>query len=145
MNGAAQRLSLVTVTASSLASPRLSSEWIIASATASSTSLPISVSKISRTDAPRSIENVQHNVSINQVRNEFRRKTITTNLPRTVGFQDLAPDHLISFQLVVEILAGSNEDAGVGLQFRGIHQRAALQVTCIPAQQDDFLSVHTRA
>src|SRR5713226_4509851 len=105
----------------------------MASATASSTSLPISVSKIRRTGAPLSIENTQHNTSIKPVRKEFRRKIIGMNLPWTVRFQDLAPDHLISFHLVVKILAGSNEDAGVGLQFRRIHQRAALQVTCIPA------------
>src|SRR2546426_637285 len=115
----------------------------MASATASSTSLPISVSKIRRTGAPCCIENAQHNK--NKVRKEFRSKTINTNLPRSVRFQDLAPDHLISFHLIVEILAGSNEDAGVGLQLLGIHQRAALQVTRIPPQQDDFFSVHARA
>src|SRR5437899_7213582 len=115
----------------------------MASATASSTSLPISVSKIRRTGAPCCIENAQHNK--NKIRKEFRSKTINTNLPRSVRFQDLAPDHLISFHLIVEILAGSNEDAGVRLQFRGIRQRPVLQVAGIPAQQDDFLSIHARA
>src|SRR4051794_4240309 len=57
MYGAAKRLSFVIVTASSFASPRDSSEWMMASASASSTSLPISVSKISGTGTVGSAAN----------------------------------------------------------------------------------------
>src|SRR3977135_4165956 len=117
----------------------------MASPTASSMSLPMSVSKMRRTGAAQTgiVQNprAQHRKNAEQI---LFGKDIPTNLARIDGRQDVAPDNLVCLDLVIEIFAGANEHARTGLQVRGVDHRSTLEIARIEPQQDGFHAIQTR-
>src|SRR5713101_5499413 len=67
-----------------------------------------------------------------------------TNLPQRGGFQDLAPDDLISLNPILDNLAGANEHPDIRLQIRGPGGRTAIDISRVDSQEDGLFALAAR-